>query len=245
MDDAQNRLHIAKASLRESNARLARAERDLDRTRLTAPYDGRVRTERVDVGQFVSRGVSIATIYATDIVEVKLPIHDDELAFLDIPLVADGTGLNKRVPVTLRARFAGAEHQWSGEIVRTEGELDPRTRMINLIAQVSSPYDSDTDKPPLAVGLFVQADIHGLEVDDMVIMPRAALRGRSSVFVVDQENRLRSRAVEVLRIADDQVFIGGGLNPGERVCISPLDGALDGMLVRVQATGKPVEISDS
>lgn len=231
-DDALNRLRIAEATYREAKAKLSKAERDVVRTRLVAPYDGRVRSERVDVGQFVNRGSSVAMLYATDFAEVKLPIHDEELAFLDLPLAASGIPLNAPIKVTLRARFAGQHHEWQGQVVRTEGELDPRTRMINVIARVPLPYAQDSERPPLSVGLFVEAEIHGSRVNDLVILPRSALRGKNRVFIVDQENRLRSRDVEVLRIVQDQVYVKEGLMLGDKVCISALESALDGMLVR-------------
>jgi RND family efflux transporter MFP subunit len=231
-DDALNRLRIAEATYREAKAKLSKAERDVVRTRLVAPYDGRVRSERVDVGQFVNRGSSVAMLYATDFAEVKLPIHDEELAFLDLPLAASGIPWNAPIEVTRRARFAGQHHEWQGQVVRTEGELDPRTRMINVIARVPLPYAQDSERPPLSVGLFVEAEIHGSRVNDLVILPRSALRGKNRVFIVDQENRLRSRDVEVLRIVQDQVYVKEGLMLGDKVCISALESALDGMLVR-------------
>ena len=124
-DDAENRYRFAQARLREAQAGLRRAERDLDRTKLIAPYDGRVRSEQVDIGQFVNRGAPIAKLYATDVAEVRLPIHDDELAFLDLPLDGSNPPAAKQPDVTLRTQFAGRTHSWQGKIVRTEGELDP------------------------------------------------------------------------------------------------------------------------
>ncbi|MCZ6618303.1 MAG: efflux RND transporter periplasmic adaptor subunit [Gammaproteobacteria bacterium] len=234
-DDALNRRSIAEATLREAQAILARAERDLVRTRMMAPYDGRVRKERVDVGQFVNRGTTVATIYATDIAEVRLPIHDEELAYLELSLGAGNGDVTERVKVTLRARFAGGDHEWEGEVVRTEGELDPRTRMINVIAQVVLPYAQHNGRPPFSVGLFVEAEIHGRQVDDVVVLPRSAMRGENRVFVIDSGNRLRFRNVDVLRIEADQVYVQGGLKRGDRVCISALENALDGMAVRLQS----------
>ena len=137
-DDARNRLQIAEAAQREARARLASAERDLERTVVKAPYDGRVRTEQVDLGQFLNRGSRLARLYAIDAAEVRLPIKDDELAFLNISL-RDGSAWEKRPSVSLSAEFAGAVHRWTGEIVRTEGELDPKTRMIQLVASVADP----------------------------------------------------------------------------------------------------------
>lgn len=231
-DDAQNRLRVAEASLREAQARLDKAERDLQRTDLIAPYDGRVRAERVDVGQFVNRGNPVATIFATDYVEVRLPVKDEELQFVNVPL---GSNVNETAgaPVTLRANFGGDAVAWQGAVVRTEGEIDPRTRMVNVVARVLSPYEPKADKPPLSVGLFVSAEILGSTFDDVVVLPRIALRGKSQVYVVDAENRLRFREVEVLREVNDEVYIKGGLEPGERVCISPLETAIDAMPVRV------------
>ena len=235
-DDALNRLSVAKASVREIKARLSRAERDLKRTRIRAPYDGRVRTEKVDVGQFVNRGAAIAMIYATDISEVRLPINDEQLAFIDLSLAADGFSTNKPVMVSLMADFAGAKHSWQGSIVRTEGELDPRTRMLNVVAQVHRPYEQLQGRPPLAVGLFVEAEIHGATFDDIVVVPRVALRPNNQVYIVDDAGKLRFRNVEVLRIVEEEVFIQSGLKRGELVCISPLNSAIDGMAVRIPDT---------
>lgn len=232
-DDALNRVRIAEATLREAKARLARASRDLDRTRLIAPYDGRVRSERVDVGQFVKRGTSVGVIYAVDYAEVRLPIQDEELAFLNLPLSQSESGAAViAAPVTLRARFAGTEHAWQGEVVRTEGELDPSTRMVHVVAQVPEPYLPADGRPPLSVGLFVDAQIFGATVPNLVSLPRAAMRQDDQVLVLGEDSRLYFRQVQVLRHAKDEVLISAGLERGERVCVSPLQSSADGMKVR-------------
>jgi RND family efflux transporter MFP subunit len=238
-DDALNRVRIAEATLREATARLARAERDLARTEIVAPYDGRVRSERVDVGQFVKRGNTIGTIYAVDFAEVRLPIHDEELAYLELPLARAGVELAKPIPVVLRARFAGEEQEWRGQVVRTEGELDPATRMVNVVARVPEPYAPSADRPPLSVGLFVNAEIQGAILPNLVVLPRAALRGESQVLIVDADNTLRFREVEVLRTANEQIYVSGGLSGGELVCISPLQSTVEGMAVRVIEEASP------
>jgi RND family efflux transporter MFP subunit len=238
VDDAVNRLRVAEASLREAVARIALAQRDLERTTVRAPYEGRVRSKRVDVGQFVARGAAMATIYATDYAEVRLPVHDGELRFLNIPLGA--AELPTPVRVALTADFAGRTHRWEGEVVRTEGEIDPGTRMIHLVARVRAPYQITAAQAPLAVGLFVRAEIEGSTIDDVVVLPRTALHaGNSLVYVVDREDRIRFRPVEVLRVIDEQVFISGGLQPGERVVISTLSSAMDGMPVRIAINDAP------
>ena len=230
-DDALNRLRLAHASLREARARLMRAERDLQRTRVIAPYDGRVRNEKVDIGQFVNRGAPIANLYATDLAEVRLPLHDEELAYLDLPLA--GTPFNNREPtVVLRAQFAGQQHTWEGRVVRTEGELDPRTRMINVIAQVEAPYEQTDNRPPLAVGLFVEAEIIGHLVNNIFVLPRSALQPNEQIYVVGNDNRLQFRDVTILRSVDENIYITDGIRPGELLCLSPVNNAVPGMLVQ-------------
>ncbi len=229
-DDALNRLRFAQASIREATARLSKAERDITRTTVTAPYDGRVRTERVDIGQFVTRGAPIASLYATDVAEVRLPIQDEELAYLKLPLSGQ---TDQHMPtVILRARFAGEEHTWQGRIVRTEGELDPKTRMINIVAQVQSPYERSGSRPPLAVGLFVEAEIIGIRVDNVFVLPRSALQANEQVYVMTDENRLSFREVEIIREVGEDVYITGGLKRGETISLSTVNNAIEGMLVR-------------
>ena len=237
-DDALNRVTIAEATLDEAKAILSRARRDRARTTLVAPYDGRVRSERVDIGQFVKRGTAIGVIYAVDFAEVRLPIHDQELAYLDLPLNQAVQSTKALALVTLTAEFAGTKHEWRGEVVRTEGELDPNTRMVHVVARVPNPYAGGDDQAPLAVGLFVDAQIHGDVLANVTVLPRSALRKDDQVLLVDANNQLRSRAVEVLRLADDEVYIGEGLTSGDRVCISALQSTKEGMLVRVANESK-------
>ncbi len=228
-DDALNRLRFAQASIREATARLSRAKRDISRTKIKAPYDGRVRSKRVDIGQFVTRGTSIANLYATDFAEVRLPLHDEELAHLDLPLA--GQASPNQPTAILRARFAGADHTWEGKVVRTEAELDPRTRMINVIAQVESPYKRSGNRPPLAIGLFVEAEILGNKVDDVYVIPRSALQANEQIYVLNDKNRLQFRDVDILRRVDEDVYIKSGFTSGETICLSTVNNAVEGMLV--------------
>lgn len=230
-DDALNRLLVAQAALEEATARKTRAERDLDRTSLTAPYDGRVRTERVDVGQFVNRGEAIATVYSTDYAEVRLPVLDQELAHLPLTLARPPASDRPPVAVVLKAEFAGREHTWRAEVVRTEGELDGDTRMVNVIAQVAAPYDPPNGAP-LTVGMFVEAEILGREVADVVVLPRAALQANDQVYLVGTDNRLEFRDVAILRETGETVYIQGGIAEGELVCTNRLEAAVEGELVR-------------
>ncbi|UCG53710.1 MAG: efflux RND transporter periplasmic adaptor subunit [Candidatus Latescibacterota bacterium] len=218
-----------------AEAALEKAERDVARTRIRAPFAGRVRDKLADVGQFVSPGVSVAHIFAVDYVEVRLPIPDSELAFLDLRVDYRGDTERQGGPqVVLYADFAGDRHSWQGTIVRVEGEIDPVSRMVNAIAQVDDPYGRDGEKGsmPLAVGLFVEAEIIGREVENAIVVPRLALRNDNSVLVVDEENRLRFREVDIVRVGRENAVVARGLTAGERVCVSMLEAVTDGMKVR-------------
>tara|TARA_Y100001949_G_scaffold63940_2_gene54144 strand:- start:1993 stop:3138 length:1146 start_codon:yes stop_codon:yes gene_type:complete len=230
----------AKAELAAAKANLETAQRNLERTEVRAPFSGRVRQKNVDVGQFVTVGAPVARIYAVDAAEVRLPLPNEDLAYLDLPLNYRGESGRIRGPaVTLRAEFAGRIHEWQGRIVRTEGEIDPQTRMVHVVAEVQNPYGRGPDptRPPLAAGMFVEAEIVGRTVEHVAIVPRAALRGPSQVLVVDVNSRLRFRDVEVLRATTNELFILGGLETGDRVNVSPVEAVSDGMEVRTSTLG--------
>ncbi len=226
-----------KASLAAAEAVLEQAQDNLERTALRAPFDGRVRSKQVDFGQFVQRGMNLGLVYPVDVAEVRLPIPNAELQYCNLPLGfrgADSAAAGPRVRLT--ARFGGQDYAWDGRIVRTEGEIDARTRMINAIAQVQDPYGRrGAGRPPLAVGMFVRAEIQGKRVRDMVRLPRSVLRGEDTVYVVERGGMLRFRTIEVFRRERDSVLIRSGIESGEQVCVSPLEAAVDGMTVRVAA----------
>ena len=192
------------------------------------------------MGEFVNRGVPMARLYATDYAEIRLPVSDEDLAFLDLPLWYREEGTDTEgAAVELRADFAGAKHTWEGRVVRTEGEIDPKTRMVHVIARVEDPYRRSGDRPPLAVGLFVEAQILGREAEGVVVVPRAAMRGTDQLLVADPEDRLRFRRTQVLRAGHDEVVIRSGLEPGDRVIVSSVEAAVDGMPVRPVAAEEP------
>jgi RND family efflux transporter MFP subunit len=226
----------AEAALAAARAALENAERNLERTAILAPYAGRVRQKNVDVGQYVSPGTALATIYSVDYAEIRLPLPDDDLAFVDLPLDYRGEASCASGPeVTLHADFAGRTFSWKGRIVRTEGEIDPRTRMIHAVARVSNPYSrgDDPDRPPLAAGLFVEAEIAGRSAKSVALIPRSAVRTDGTILVVDDEERLRFRPVEILRATAEHAIVRSGLADGERICISNLTAVTDGMRVRI------------
>jgi RND family efflux transporter MFP subunit len=244
-DEARDKYRSADAALREARVRVARAERDLARTEVVAPYAGRTRNKQIDIGQFVRRGDDLAELYAIDYAEVPLPIPDSDLAFIDLqhPFRDAARDEMRNGPIVhLRADFAGVRNEWTGHLVRTTAEIDARSRTVTVVARVVDPYGraSESSSLPLPVGLFVEAEIEGREIEDAVLLPTTALREDNQVYVVDDQGRLHFRRVEILRNRRDEIVVSGGLRAGERVAITKLRGALDGMLVRVAADG-PVQ----
>jgi RND family efflux transporter MFP subunit len=242
LSNARRARRVADAALDSARVSLDQARRDLGRAEILAPFDGRVREEHLDVGQFVSRGVAIATLYSTDFAEIRLPLADRQLAFLDVPSVR-GSDLAD-IPVRLYAKFAGTEQIWHGRIVRTEGEIDAKSRMVHVIARVEDPYHLGANKeqrPPLAVGMFVRAEIQGRIAANVVAVPRAAIRDADNLLIVDAQNELHRRSVEVLRIDRDEVLVRAPLAAEDRVVVSPIQVIVEGMRVQPVADQEPAD----
>ena len=171
-----------------------------------------------------------------------MPIPDSELAFLNLPLAYRGDevaiGSVRGPRVILRSEFAGRRHEWRGRVVRTEGEIDPRTRMVHAIARVEDPYarGDSPNRPPLAVGMFVEAEIIGRSSGRVMVLPRTVLRGADRVLIVDDTDHVRFRQVELFRQERDRILVQSGIEEGDRIIVSPLENAVDGMQVEVAET---------
>lgn len=201
-------LRAAEASLAAAQADVAAAELSLDRTTVRAPFDGRIESKSVDIGQFVAPGTVLAQIYATDRVEVHLPISESQLALLELPLFE--TAATAYPEVTLSARFGGERWQWQGQISRVEASIDRDSRVTFAIAEVSNPFgESNSERPPLTPGLFVEASIAGKPIQQSVELPATALRGDNTVLLVNENSRLERLPVELLRRERDRVWVRG------------------------------------
>ncbi|MBW2170887.1 MAG: efflux RND transporter periplasmic adaptor subunit [Deltaproteobacteria bacterium] len=220
-------LAAATAGLKADRADLDRALLNLGRTVLKTPFAGRVSQEDVGIGQYVSPGQPLANLYSIEAAEIVVPLEDEDAFWFHIPGFTPGKNAGSSAAV--RARIAGRELLWSGKVVRTEGKLDERTRTINVIVRVEKPY---AKKPPLAVGLFVTVDIQGRTLPNAALIPRSALHEGNVVWVVDSDNRLRFREVEVGRVQGDEALVEAGLEDGEAVVTTLLKVVTDGMAVR-------------
>jgi RND family efflux transporter MFP subunit len=214
------RLEAAKAKVRQGRLALARTE-------IKAPFDGRVIDETVDMGQYLAKGQSVATIFSTEAAEIRVYLDDRDLAWLMVPGLTGKRGRGS--PAVVKAEFAGRQFTWRGRVVRALGKVDERTRMVGVVVRVDHPYAS---LPPLAMGLFVRVEIQGEMLDSASIIPRAALRQGNVVWVVDQKGRLVFRKVKLARKESGRVVLSPGLPQGALVVISPLRVVSDGMTVR-------------
>jgi RND family efflux transporter MFP subunit len=227
-EEARARLKAAKADLEIAKLQLARCE-------IRAPFDGRVVEKKADMGQYVTPGTALATVYAVDTAEIRLPLSQSQADMLDLPLEPEGAS---PLQVKIRGQYAGRNHSWVGEIVRTNAKIDERNRLLYVIAQVKDPYgmrESSDNDPPLAMGMFVEAEIPGRLMQDVYILPRSAVHKMTNVWLLDEALRLHVQPVKVLHRGESHVYISEGLKPGDKVITSPLDAVVDGMQLRVSA----------
>lgn len=230
----QLHLQRAEAALAAAEAAVGQARADLEKTRITAPYDCLIHQRRADLGDYLQPGREIAEVFAVHRVEVRLPVSPAEAAFLPGWVFGSLPSRDQEYPVLLQHEFGGRTWDWEGRLIRSEGRIDPRSRLAYLIVEVNDPYlTGNSETPPLAIGSFVRAWLPGRHVDEAFVLPRTALDGTDRVFVVDEQDRLRIRQVRVERSAGNQVIITDGLEPGDRVSITPLETRADGLAVRV------------
>jgi RND family efflux transporter MFP subunit len=249
-----NDLFLRKPQLASAQAQLlaARADRDaarlnLTRTQIQVPFDSRIREKYVDKGQYVSAGTPIARLYATSKVEVRLPLTDKQLALIELPDPLSPSG-SRHPDVTLKAVYAGKSYQWYGKLMRTEASIDTNSRVSYVIVEVANPFAGAAQQTqaqqtgektftPLTIGLFVEAEIQGQLLNDAIELPRMALQVDQQILTLDDNDHLRFKQVEILQADPQRVIIRGDINPGERIVVSNLPMAIEGM----QVTPRPYQ----
>jgi RND family efflux transporter MFP subunit len=208
-----------------ANADLERAKLKLERTVVTLPFQGIIRKKMTGIGQFVSAGSILATAFSTEQVLIALPLTDTELSYLDLPLAYEGV-YSSSPRVKFYSYTSNKKHEWEGRITRTAGSIDPPTRLVYVYAEVLNPYDQS---PPLAIGMFVNAEIEGKKIENGFLIPSSAITDESLVYIIDDEDYLRIKKVEVLGADNDNLVVKGTIKEGDRVVASPLNNAKDGM----------------
>jgi RND family efflux transporter MFP subunit len=247
-DLALNKPQVARAQagIKAARADLAQAQVNLDRTRITLPFTGRIVSTSVDVGQYITPGTPLGKAFSTDVVEVRLPLNDSQLASLDLP-IGFIAGEEGGLLVNLRTTVAGREQNWQGHLTRLDASIERETRMLYGLVEVHSPYDDNVSENgmPLAVGLYVRAQIEGREINGAYVIPRDALRAGNQVYVVNEKGRLEVRSVEVTHSSSRRAIIASGLAPAERVVVSSIRNPIQGMALEpLQQTYKETANSD-
>ena len=230
----------AVAAMESAEADLEKATEDLNRTEIRAPYDGMVREKRADVGQFVNTGTQVAETFATDYAEVRLPLPQGDLRYLELPSPGSGVSL----PVTVTADIGGLPHSWAGRVVRSEGVFDADSRVLHVVAQIDDPYGASRKASgaggagsdgfePLRIGTFVTATIQGREGGELFVIPRHSLQRGETLWLVGDDMAIQPRNLDIVRADEQFSYIAQGLADGERYTVTPPEQPLPGMLVRV------------
>jgi len=223
----------AKARLASAQAQLASAKLILSRTILTLPFDARTVTENVDLGQFVSVGQKLATVYGIDVVEIILPLEDSELKWLDVPENLEQSQNGLKTDAIVRADFAGDEHIWKGKVTRMTGEIDKTSRLVSLVIEVHEPFKIKNGRPPLTPGMFVEVLIQGKVLKNCIAVPRDAIHNGNEVWVVNGD-KIHIVNIEIARADAEIVYAVKGLEDNCVVVTSQLDAVTQAMEVRVK-----------
>lgn len=234
---AESEYASAAAALASARAESVRARRNLERTYVRLPYDGMVRSKETDLGQFVSTGTRVGVVFATDSAEVRLPLTDLDLAFLDLPGPAkvSATGSANGPQVTLTAIQKGTAVEWQARIIRTEGVVDQKSRVTYAVARIEDPYGLHSDASVLPIGTFVAARIQGSSASDIIRVPRSAVRGSRQLLILADDNSIEIRDVDIARSDFEFSYLRSGAVAGERIVVSALETPIEGMSVRTEA----------
>ena len=226
----------AQASFDSAKAQLQRVKLDLTRTRIKAPYAGRILEQFVDRGQYVSPGNPLAKIFAIDYVEVRLPITEKQRGMVNLPRAYRGESNEpyNGPEATVYAAIGGKSYRWNGRIVRTEGSVDRATRQVFVIVQIDDPYKHHSDnRPPLEIGQFVKADIKGQILGQVYAIPRTAVQGNDTIMVVDKDSRLQRKTIKVIWETQDHLLVKEGITSGEQLCITYIPFAANNVKVKL------------
>ena len=238
----QPQLDAAAAALRSAGARLEDARLALERTWIRAPFNGIVREETVDLGQFVAAGQTVGRLYATDAVEIVVPLSDNEAALIERLWSARAGDAATRIPVAITSEYGGLEYAWSGYVDRAESALDEQTRTVDVVVTVPEPFaapEDDPRRPPLLLGSYATVDIEGASFEEYAVVPAAAVRDGDVLWTVENDTLLVMTPIEPIQEVDDEAMVLGSIADGTPVIVSMLLFVTDGMTVR------PVQLLES
>lgn len=225
-------LAAAEATLESARADLDKANLDLSRTQIVTPFQGRIRQTFVDLGQFVGPGARIAKIYSTDVVEVRLPLSDRQVSLIDLPVNFEDAATANYPNVTLRSTVGDRHYEWNGKIVRTESSIDIQSRMTYAVAEIQNPFkeDPNSDRPPLSIGMFVEAEIEGRSIANAVPLPKQIIYRGDEILVLNTNNEIAMQKLTIVQSDGDSV-VAVDIPSGTRVVGTRIGLPVPGMKV--------------
>ena len=230
----QPQMQKARADVKSAEAELEQAKVRLARTIITAPYDAIVKSKQADIGQYVTPGSVFATTFAVDYAEARLPIKQKDITFLNLPSIeANGS---KSDVVTLSMFVGGEKLQWRSHIARYEGVVDESSRVHYVIAQIDNPYalGGKNNVQALHVGSFVEAQITGKTITDVIAIPRNAIYGANKIYQLTHDNKLAQTIVQGIYSDDKYLYTKQALDLGKPLIITKLEIPVEGMALRVK-----------
>ena len=226
----QPQLSAAKAKLTAENADVRKAQLDLSRTRIRAPFNAIVRTKHVDIGSQVSGQEKLAELVGTDEYWIQASIPVDRLDWMMIPRQPGDPGAKVRI-------LHRNGYEITGAVIRLLGDLGSEGRMARILVEVKDPLNFKKDikdQPALLIGEYVRIEIQGRELQNVFRIPRTALRDDSMIWVVNKDSNLDIRRVGTLWRDTKTVLLGEGLEPGDQLIVSDLPAPINGMPVQVE-----------
>ena len=233
-------LQAVEARLASAEAALSKAQLGLDRTQVVAPFSGRVLNKMIDIGQVTNTNAQVAEVYATDYIEIRLPIRDTDLRFVNLP--ESYRGLENRqfnTSAKIYSSLADGGEPWMGQVVRTESAIDSDSRQLHVVAQIDDPYgEAAIGRSPLKIGEYVTAEIEGKKLADAVVIPSSTIYQDSYVYIV-REGIVERREVEILWRGKSEALIGDGLVNGDFLVTTTLGQVASGTRVNIEGQAKP------
>lgn len=226
-------LGIAKANLEAMKAKLQQAKLNLARTVITAPINSVILEKKVGTGSRVSPSTTLARLAGTDKFWIRLTVAVDQLEWLNIPTNSSQAGSAVRIYPQSKK---GADMRRIGHLIRLGPGLEQDGRMAQLYAEVIDPLCLQRENeqlPKLLLDSFVRAEIEGREFTDTVVIARNHLRANDQVWLLNPENRLEKRDVDVIARTRDKIFIASGLTPNDRLIVSAISNPTEGTVLKV------------
>jgi len=218
-------LEEARAILNAAKADLEKAKLNLERTIISLPFDGLIKRKNAGIGQYVNAGSILGSAFSTEKVLIPLPLTDTELSYLGLPLGYEAESFFEGPKVVFKSFVSRKNIEWVGRITRISGSIDSQTRLVYAYAEVLNPYDAE---PPLAIGTYVDAEIDGNFITDGYLVPISAIKNENKIYIVDQDNKLRIKEIEISGTDGDNVIVKG-INDEDMVVVSTLNSGIEGM----------------